>query len=154
MWTPARKEIVQICQQFNIQQDKFYPVPINEWQEIQEKIFQQFCYPDRNGQVWERLKGDSSSVQFNYNYPFDQLPKLVDHSEKVWLILEETISEKAKHWFYEGYITDIVSVLEKCNLTEEVYIASKKYEWLLCVNHRDCIIATGSRMFEKSIAKL
>ena len=53
--------------------------------------------------------------------------------------------------FYEGYIKDIVSVLGETTQTDEVYVASKKYEWLICVNHHDYIIATGRNMVEKLV---
>ena len=72
---------------------------------------------------------------------------LVDQPEKVWLFLDDTISGKDKYWFYEGFIKDIVTVLEvKPRHTDEVYIVSKKYEWLLCVNHHDHIIASENEM--------
>lgn len=149
MWTPLRKEISQICQQLNIPEERFKPVSIHDWQNIQDNIFEKFCYPNRIGWIWERLKADNYAVQFHYNYPFDQLLNLIDHSEKIWLFLDETVSECAKYWFYEGYIRDIVLVLGETTLTDEVYLASKKYEWLLCVNHHDYIIAAGSKMTER-----
>jgi hypothetical protein len=120
-----------------------------DWENIQNKVLDKFSYPNYKGWIWERLKGDTYAIQFNYNYPFDQLISLVDHLEKVWIILNETVSECNKYWFYEGYIKDIVSVLGETTQTDEVYVASKKYEWLICVNHHDYIIAAGSNMVEK-----
>ena len=120
-----------------------------DWGNIQHKVFEKFCYLNHTGWIWERLKGDTYAIQFHYNYPFDQLLTLVDHSEKVWLFLDETVSEHNKYWFYEGYIKDIVLVLGETTQTDEVYVASKKYEWLLCVNHHDYIIAAGSNIVKK-----
>ena len=117
---------------------------IYDWQSLQKNIFNKFY--DSN---WERPKGDTYAIHFLYNYPFDQLLNLVDHEEKVWLFLDETVSERDKFWFYEGYITDIVAILVETTQSREVYIASKKYEWLLCVNHHDYIIASGKEMSEK-----
>ena len=144
MWTPLRKEISQICQDLTIPEERFNELSIHEWQNVQEKIFNKFY--DSNG---EQLKGDTYAIQFLYNYPFDQLLTLVDHEEKVWLILDETVRERDKFWFYEGYIKDIVAILVETTQSGEVYIASKKYEWLLCVNHHDYIIASGKEMSEK-----
>lgn len=94
-------------------------------------------------------KGRFFCGSIQLNYPFDQLLNLVDHSEKVWFFLDERVSEGNKYWFYEGYITDIVSILSESTLVDEVYLVSKKYEWLLCVNHHDYIIAAGNKMPEK-----
>jgi hypothetical protein len=149
MWTPLRKEILQICTAFNISEDRFTALPIYEWEKIQDKIFEEFCYTDRVGWIWERLKEETYGAQFQNNYPFDQLLNLVDQKEKVWLFLDETVSERAKYWFYEGYIEDIVSILGETTLSDEVYVASKKYEWLLCINHHDFIVASGKEMIEK-----
>ena len=149
MWTPIRTEISQICKQLYIPEERFRPLSLQEWQSIQNKLFEKFCYPDRIGWIWERLKGDTYAIQFHYNYPFDQLLNLVDDSERVWLFLDDTVSGKDKYWFYEGFVNDIVTILGETTQTDEVYVASKKYEWLICVNHHDFIIAAGSSMVEK-----
>ena len=65
MWTPLRKEILQICQQLNIPLERLKPVSIHEWVTVKDKVFERFCYPNREGWIWEHLKGDSSAVQFN-----------------------------------------------------------------------------------------
>ena len=141
MWTPLRKEIRKICQELTIPEERFRELSVHDWQSIQENIFDKFY--DSN---WEQLKGDVYAIQFPYNYPFDQLLNLVDHEEKVWLFLDETVRERDKFWFYEGNIKDIVAILVETTHSREVYIASKKYEWLLCVNHHDYIIASGKEM--------
>ena len=144
MWTPLRKEISKICQELAIPEERFKEISIHDWQPIQENIFNKFYDSNR-----EQLKGDTYSIQFLYNYPFDQLLHLVDHDEKVWLFLDETVRERGKFWFYEGYIKDIVKILLETTQSREVYIASKKYEWLLCVNQHDYIIASGKEMGDK-----
>ena len=149
MWTPLRKEILNICKRIDASEQRFKPVPMQDWESIQDKILQKFCYPNRIGWIWERLKEDSYTVQFNYNNVIDKLSHLLADSEIVWLFLNETVTEQTKYWFYEGYVSDIISVLKESKLIDEVYIASKKYEWLLCVNHHDYIIATGSTMPER-----
>jgi hypothetical protein len=149
MWTPLRQEILRICELFGIPKERFKQVPIHEWQNIQDKILQTFCHTDLSGPIWERLKFDSFAVQFNYNYPFDQLSYLVPEAEVIWLCLNETVKERNKYWFFEGHINDIIAVLNESQIVDEVYIASRKYEWLLCVNHHNVIIATGNLMTMK-----
>jgi hypothetical protein len=152
MWSPLRTQISQICKQLSIPKERFKPVSLNEWENIQGKILEKFSYPNHTGWIWERLKGDTYAIQFDYDYPIDQLIRLVDHSEKVWLFLNETVSERNKYWYYDGYIKDIVSVLGETTQTDEVYVTSRKYEWLICINHHDYIIATGNKMVQKLAA--
>ena len=39
-------------------------------------------------------------------------------------------------------------ILESCYI-DELYLASKKYDWLICINHHDVLIATGKIIAEK-----
>jgi len=94
MWTPLRKEISQVSVQLDIPQERFKPVSLHDWQSIQNNIIWQFCYPNMQGWIWERLKGDTYAIRFHYNYPFDQLLNLVDHTEKVWLLLNDSFRAK------------------------------------------------------------
>jgi hypothetical protein len=152
MWTPLRTEILEICGRLNIPEERFRPVPLQDWQSIEMQALEKFCYPNNAGAIWERLKDDTYVVQPQYNYPFDQLSKCIDRSEKIWLFLDEAVSGRNKYWFYEGYIQDIVTVLHETTQINEVYLVSKKYEWLLCVYHHDAIIAAGNNMVRKLMA--
>jgi hypothetical protein len=149
MWTPLRQEIEQVRKKLNISSERFHAVPLNEWNRIQQNILEKFCYPNNVGWIWEKLKKKDYAIQFEYENSFVQLLKVVDGSEKVWLFLNETVSERTKYWFYEGFISEIVSILYESSLINEVYVASKKYEWLLCINHHDYLIATGETIAEK-----
>ncbi len=149
MWTELRKNIEEIRRQNNLSENEFKPVDILSWEQIQEKIFATFCriqnHKDKFNWLWEDFKQRSYSVQFYRNWPFESLLQLVDNSEKVWLFVNESVNEGTKFWFYEGQIKPIVSVLRE-SLVDEVYIASMKYDWLLCINHHDVLIATGLDM--------
>lgn len=152
MWTELRKNFEEIRQKNKIPEDEFKPVDISSWKQIQEKVFSTFCniqsYKDKFNWLWDDFKLDTHSVQFLRNYPFDSLIQLVDISEKVWLFVNESVNEGTKFWFYEGKIEAIVFALGE-SYVDEVYIASKKYEWLLCINHHDFLIATGIMMPDK-----
>lgn len=152
MWTELRKNIETIRQENKIAEDEFKPVDIHSWRQIQEKIFSTFCniqsHKDRFNWLWDDLKLDKYSVRFDRNWLFDSLLQLIDDSEKVWLFINESVNEGTKFWFYEGQIKTIVFVLGE-SFVDEVYIASKKYDWLLCINHHDVLIATGLYMPDK-----
>ncbi len=153
MWTALRQNIEQVKRDLDISDNHFRAVSLDQWQDIEENICHHFCklsHPKvRPCWLWEHFKQDTYSVQIQYNWPFDPLLKLVEPAEKVWLFLDETINEETKFWFYEGTINEILAVLWESSFIDEVYIASKKYEWLLCINHHDVLIATGKEMSQK-----
>lgn len=152
MWTNLRQNIETIRQTNSIAENDFKLLNITSWPQIQENIFSTFCNvrsrKDKFSWLREDFKQQTYSIHFDRNYPFDALLQLVDNSENVWLFVNETINEKNKFWFYEGKIKSIVFVLGE-SLVNEVYVASKKYDWLLCINHHDVLIATGGDMPEK-----
>ena len=152
MWTELRQNIETIRQENKIPEDEFKPVDIHSWRHIQEKIFSTFCniqsHKDNFNWLWEDFKLDTYSVRFDRNWPFDSLLQLIDNSEKVWLFVNESVNEGTKFWFYDGQIKTIVFVLGESSV-DEVYIASKNYDWLLCINHHDVLIATGVYMPDK-----
>jgi len=152
MWTELRQNIETIRQENKIHASEFKPVDILSWRQIQEKIVTTFCnvqgHKANYNALWEDFKNETYAVQFFRNWPFDSLTQLVDHSEKVWLFINEPVEGKTKFWFYEGKIETIVFVLGE-SFVDEVYVASKKYEWLLCINHSDILIATGLNMPDK-----
>jgi hypothetical protein len=57
------------------------------------------------------------------------LDKLINEDETVWYIVNETINESEKFWFYEGKIKSIQTVIDE-TWFDELYVVSKKYEWL------------------------
>ncbi len=85
-------------------------------EEIKQKIADRFCNPmDAStviGLLNHNFKTETYAVQFLYNYPFDQLPLLIDNTEIVWLLLDESVGEKNKLWFYEGRINEMPGKLQ------------------------------------------
>jgi hypothetical protein len=78
------------------------------------------------------------------------LRDLVPADETVWLVAEDWCRQK-KHgnfWLYEGRIDAITAVLDEARAFE-FYLVSKKFEWLLCSNHHDVLMAVGEPMTTK-----
>ena len=48
-------------------------------------------------------------------------------------------------WFYQGRITPVLPLIGELRHYDEFYFVSKKYEWLIAINHHDALIATGSK---------
>ncbi|GAA4340105.1 DUF6756 family protein [Flaviaesturariibacter amylovorans] len=147
---PVCQALEKVVTELSIPSDRFHPLrPHSGWQEIEDKIYDRFVgishWKQRPGWLWEHFKLDSYSVQFS-TWPLDLLPRLVDPFEPVWFFVN---GRNWKFWFYEGYIETITKVIAESVGIDEFYICSKKYDWLLCFNHHDFLIATGDTMPEK-----
>jgi hypothetical protein len=143
-----------------------------EWRGIEEKIYHTFCNLNsptaRPIWLWEYFKLEKYAI-YSHNYPLEIVDRIVESREKVWLMLNESAAGKEllrryfpsngppegilvelgrgdKFWFYEGEIEAIQKVLFDSGYIDEIYIVSKKYEWLLCINHHDVLYATGGNM--------
>jgi hypothetical protein len=64
-------------------------------------------------------------------------------------MVNETVNGGDKFWFYEGKVKTIQTVIEASSQLDEMYLISKQYDWLLCINHHDTLIGTGTRITSK-----
>ena len=148
-WSSLRAEIAHVIRDKNISQEDFRPLGMYEdWRQIGENIYQRFCHIEhptqRPGWLWAHLKCDYSAVACLPNRPETYLDRLVDAHEHVWLILDED----DKWWFYEGKIKTIQMIIDE-SWFDELYIVSKKYMWLICINHHDCLIAVENLFMQR-----
>ena len=152
-WTDLRTEISRTIADKGLLETDFRPLSIHEnWKQIEEKIYHTFCtltYPTKRPiWLWTNFKLDTFSLSNLDDRPELYLDKLVNHVETVWYVVSETINEENKFWFYEGKIKSIQTVIDETSFNE-LYVVSKKYEWLICINHHDILIATGIEMPDK-----
>ncbi len=152
-WTPLRLEIKKIIIKYNIAVGDFSEVHINEWLDIERKLYNVFTnlnYPkEKTSWLWQFYNQDTHSIAFESNNIFEALSALIGDNQRVWLILSESVKERTKFWYYECDIKTTTLVLSESTQIKEVYIASKKYDWLLCINHHNILIATGTYMVTK-----
>lgn len=152
MWTDLRKEIEKIRKDFGLTYNQFQPLGLNDWEEIEEKVYQTFCkltsYKSRPVWLWNYFKLDTVSISTEQK-PYLYLGKLIDNSEPFWFFVNETVNEADKFWFYQGQVKAIQTIIAEACYIDELYLVSKKYDWLLCINHHDIIIATGQTMPDK-----
>ncbi len=150
-WSALRAEIEQVRIELQLPDSEFSPVGLNDWQQIEENIHKTFCHITHHkakpAWLWEYFKLPTYSVATNGN-TFQVLEKLTTPDETIWLFVNETVREQTKFWFYEGRAKVVLDVLQRASYNE-FYLASKKYEWLLCVNHHDVLFATGKDKLEK-----
>jgi len=51
--------------------------------------------------------------------------------------------------FNQGQVKLVQTIIAEACYIDELYLVSKKYDWLLCINHHDVLIATGRTMPDK-----
>ncbi|RYU79546.1 DUF6756 family protein [Hymenobacter persicinus] len=153
MWTDLRIEIEKIKAELLIPETAFRALKLNEWQGLEEKIYQQFCHLNhptaRPTWMWTRFKLDTAWLPYAEHYPAEYLSKLVEADEHVWILLNETVNEHGKFWFYEGLIGAAQQIIAESSYIDEVLVVSKKLKWLLCITHHDDLGATGEKMPDK-----
>ena len=154
MWTPLRQEIEEIKKDLNISDDQFHEVSINAWKDIEENIYKHFCkissYKNKPEWIWNCLKNETFALQFN-RFPDSLIEELLEpeKEKKIWFFLNETVNEKTKFWFYEGNINAVLKIIGESAMIDEMYFASKNYDWLMCYNHHDILIVSGEKMISK-----
>jgi len=143
-WTDLRVEIKKLSEQLNIDSSELREVNINHWQDIEEKIWKKFSN-DRNSRwIWETLR--NPTYGFYIDFPQLRLTELVEHSEQVWFLLDETVNEKTKFWIYEGFIEPFSRVIWESGHFDEILIVSKKLQWLISYNHHDILVGTEKKI--------
>lgn len=149
-WSFLRSEIEQARHRLNLSERQFRPLSITEWSGLEEQIYQRFCQLTnpvvRPTWMWSCLKQDSAWLPSTVEDPMQVLSTLIPADEYVWLLLNETVNENVKYWFYEGEIGPIVQVLMEACGVDEVILVSKRLEWLVCLNHHDALVASGKNM--------
>jgi len=102
MWTDLRKEIETLRNDIGFSDNQFRPLELNDWQEIEEKIYHTFCklihHKSRPVWLWEHFKLDTFATSPEQK-PYLHLDKLVDNRETVWFFVNETVNGAAKFWF-------------------------------------------------------
>ncbi|WP_131667298.1 DUF6756 family protein [Psychrobacter pygoscelis] len=150
-WSDIRAEIMQLKTELNLNDAEFRALSAYEdHQGIEETIYQTFCqFEDRRSRptwLWLSFKQEVYSTDFLPEVPESYLHTLIDPTETIWLGALDSMQERSKIWFYEGQILPIQKILFETQFFDEFYLVSKKYEWLICINHHDTLIATGGEM--------
>ncbi|MGD1891484.1 MAG: DUF6756 family protein [Cyclobacteriaceae bacterium] len=140
-WTDLRVEVKKLCVQLDISSEEFSEVNINLWKEIESKVWTRFSSSKNSRWIWETLVDSYAATPINYKT--FRLEELIDSSEKVWFLLDETVNEQTKFWIYEGTIKAFEKIFWESVWIDEILIVSKKYEWILIINHHDIMIGTG-----------
>ena len=145
-WSDLRADIERVRKDLKLSEEDFSEVNINEWQSVQQNIKINFLHERSHNLSVTWLWNDFKAETFVFaceSDPYKKLDLLIDEDEVVWFFVNETVNEKTKYWFYQGRIKAIQEVIGEAVGLDEYYIASKKYKWMLCVNHHDILIGAG-----------
>ncbi|NML64062.1 hypothetical protein HHL22_02485 [Hymenobacter sp. RP-2-7] len=122
----------------------FRPLPFTtDWHKLEERIYHSFYHIEGKARpvwLWESFKHQTQSLQLKV-LSLAILHHLIPLDETVWLMAYDG----SNFFFYEGKVTVIQRIIpELTYIMDEYYLISKKFEWLLCENHHDILIGTGS----------
>ncbi len=146
-WTHLRTDIERVRKELNIKNDDFRDLNINEWNTVYSNIKKKFLYERpskvKRSWLWDDLKVETFGISCK-NDPYEKLGLLIGKNETVYFLVNETVNEMTKYWFYEGKVDTIISVIGESLGLDEYYLISKKYDWFLSTNHHDVLIGTGT----------
>lgn len=143
-WTNLRVEIKKLSEQFGFKPDDFSEVGINQWQEIENRIRDKFASGESLHWLWERLTIPVFSKHINLHHL--DIRKLIEPTEKIYFLVNETVNEKDKYWIYECNSYAIQTIIMQAVLIDEFMLVSKKYDWIVTYNHYEVLTATGDMM--------
>lgn len=146
-----REEIETIVKENDIDRKRFYEYSKFAYSDVLKRFYYSFAdyeaypYDPRNGLYYcwlhfrKELKITASIRCFNFEWSANLqklkhlMPDVKD--KKLYLILSE-------NWVYEGYIDEIISVLNETDmLLEDFYIVSQKYDWFVSYcDDGDCAV--------------
>lgn len=152
-WADIRAEIMCLKTELNLTDKSFRVLtPYDDYKGIEEQIYQTFCKIE-NGKsrpvwLWQNLIQETYSMEIKDSLE-NYLLRLIQPNESIWFGVTGTFNERSKIWFHEGKIEAIIEILDEICFFDECYFVSKKYNWLICSNHHDILMATGKDMPQK-----
>lgn len=136
-----RNEIECIIKEFNISRTRFHEVSKQTYASIIKKTEDTFT--DRT-RYWKKGLSDLNTIgKFKSTFIIDgiyaandwvwyhKLPEVIENpQEPVFMLINGN-----KIWVYEGYLQELILILDKADLSDDYYIVSKKFKWLITLNY-------------------
>lgn len=142
-----REEIQSFCRENGIKDDEFHFLPINNWQNVYDKILENFAdYEWRryHGLHWLNTNGIGNLKKdvlyaFNSYEHWDwvlKLPQMLGGKyDKLYYVAEEGGGQRSKFWIGEGTPEVIAKFLYEELYDDDYYIVDKKFQWMITCNH-------------------
>ena len=150
-----RDEIEKCIKKFNVDRNRFYEVSKHSHKQIIKQIEDAFV--DKSNR-WSKdihwsnmgyyrpdLKCFMKTMD-NWNW-VNRLSEIIPSlCTSVYVLFEDAETYESKYWLYEAYISELITILNESALWGDFYIVSKKYEWLISLNHHDVISCIGGSL--------
>lgn len=158
-----RDEIEQIIKDLKIDRKKFFEVSIHTYKQITKRI--ESAFVDKSKQWdsdihWANMghyRPNLKCIATEYNNWSSWTATLSNvipsPDNSLYLLLEDTKNYQPKYWLYEVYLREMILVLGESEMLDDLYIVSKKYDWLISWNHHDIITYVGDSLKTDSITK-
>jgi len=147
-----RDEIERIVKEHQLDRKRFFEVSKQSYQQIQEKIENTFVNKSERwstdihwanmGNYNPKLKCVSAEIQ-DWSAWITKLPAIIPTPNSPVYVLFEM---QSKYWLYETFVSELILVLDEIHGLNDFYIVSKKFEWLISLNHHDVITYVGDNL--------
>jgi hypothetical protein len=127
-----------MAERLNLTSDEFKEVSSLEFEAICKKIWTEYSRFSDNIWIWETFNQAYTSIEVKQNSIY--LEELIASEEKVWFLP----NDGKKVWVYATTAATLNKLLEEEVFIHEFIIVSKKYEWLLVLNHHNTLFALGT----------
>ena len=154
-----RDEIELTIKTCNINRLRFFEVAKQSYQDVLDRITDHFVDKTsdwKNDIHWANMGYYKPELRIQY-YNLDKENISRDDFRRkllfivptvkypVWFLVEGTKNYTHKYWVYEGYVPEISMILNETSFND-FYIVSKKYEWLISINHHNILSLVGENL--------
>ena len=154
-------DVVTRC---GISRQRFHKVSGNQWKNVYQQIAEKYADKTKiwkNGLHWANVNGYSPKSMkkligccaVDSTTWFHFLPQMINEENKMVYFLIDRGSDwygGEEFWIFESYIPELVKALDLLNCTAfldngwlDYYIVSKKYKWIIGLNHHNIISCVG-----------
>ena len=154
-------ELIKRC---DISKERFHKVRSTQWKNIYQAISDKYADKTKtwkNGLHWANTNGYSPKSMKNFlgcysvHYAtwFYLLPQIIPDDNMVYFLIDKGNRDwnfGELFWIFESYIPELIKALNALNQTAfldcgwlDYYIVSKKFRWIIGLNHHDIISCVG-----------
>ena len=153
--TDIREEITGVIKECGIDRARFHELGKTEWQSVLKRAEEKFAdrtKSRKNDLHWANIDGYSPKLEQTAVTPSDDswtehLPEILPHGESFYVLMEGSCFDPNclyyKYWVYEGFAEEISQVILESYGFHEMYIISKKFDWIFSENHHGVLTAAG-----------
>lgn len=148
-----RNEISRCIRENNIDKSRFFEASKQSYAQIIKNIENAFVDKSKSwdaGIHWANMGNYKRDIPLSIktveNQAWVEKLRQIIPDEAVYVLFEDTKSYEPKYWLYEACVSELITVLSECVLWGDFYIVSKKYDWLISLNHHDILSFVGNRV--------